>query len=347
MRSRLFILPILLLIFLLILAFRLVGFIGLFFEHAGTAISQGEIWNAHFPGEGKKDERKRFIPKIIHQVFHNWKEPGNETMPGDWEEERRGCVGKNGDWEVLLWTERKSRDFIKEHYSWFLKMYDGYSFPVQRVDSVRYFLLRHFGGIYIDLDNGCLENLEPLLYVPAFTTDGGRGALSNNILGSAPNHPFWVMMTESLIPYNYGYGFPYVTISYASGQWFETAVWERYHLEQEEKVKLGEKVGEEELIYRVWMDDRPVSEGGKGSGKEGWKFFSQERGGTWVNWDNRLFLWVGDHLFLLGIAVVGANVCCWWGVRRCLRGSAVRRKKRGYKKLEDDGGQMKRDEEDA
>lgn len=78
------------------------GFIQLFFEHAGTAISQEEIWGAHFPSEGKKDERKPFIPKIIHQVFHNWKEPGNETMPGDWEEGRRGCVGKNGDWEVLV-----------------------------------------------------------------------------------------------------------------------------------------------------------------------------------------------------------------------------------------------------
>jgi hypothetical protein len=34
-----------------------------------------------------------------------------------------------------------------------LKTYDGYRFPVQRVDAVRYFLLLHYGGIYLDLDN--------------------------------------------------------------------------------------------------------------------------------------------------------------------------------------------------
>ncbi|CZR56649.1 related to SUR1 protein [Phialocephala subalpina] len=346
MRSRLILLPLILILILCILALRLVGFVHLFFEHAGTAITQEEIWSAHFgkEGEGKKDERQQRIPKIIHQVFHNWKEPGNETMPADWEETRGTCLGKNGDLEYMLWTETKSRLFIKDHYPWFLPTYNGYNFPVQRVDTVRYFLLRHFGGIYIDLDNGCLENLEPLLYLPAFTTDGGRGALSNNILGSAPSHAFWILMTESLIPYNWNYLFPYITISYASGQWFETAIWEQYHLEREKKKKLGVglkdgEVKEEDKIYRIWMDDRPISEGGKGGGKEGWRFWTQERGGTWVNWDNRLFLWVGDHLILLCVAVVGLNALLWWGARRCLRGSAGgRRKKRGL---------MKRDEEDV
>lgn len=39
------------------------------------------------------------------------------------------------------------------NYPWFLNTYDGYRFPVQRVDSLRYFLMLHFGGIYLDLDN--------------------------------------------------------------------------------------------------------------------------------------------------------------------------------------------------
>ncbi len=122
----------------------------------------------------------------------------------------------------------------------------------------------HYGGIYLDLDNvrrlvpapcltrvplarnlwlcssacpttdnsssqGCLQSLEPLLYLPTWTTDGGRGALSNNILGSVPATAFWRLLTDSLIRYNYNYLFPYITISYASGQWFETAIWQTYH----------------------------------------------------------------------------------------------------------------------
>jgi mannosyltransferase OCH1-like enzyme len=48
-----------------------------------------------------------------------------------------------------IWTENSSSEFIKEHYPWFVKACEGYKFPVQRVDAVRYFLLRYFGGIYL------------------------------------------------------------------------------------------------------------------------------------------------------------------------------------------------------
>lgn len=50
---------------------------------------------------------------------------------------------------------------------------------------------------------------------------------------------------------------------------------------------------EESRVYQVLMDDRP--------GSPPSIFFSQERGGTWVNWDNRLFLFIGDHLILTAV----------------------------------------------
>lgn len=137
---------------------------------------------------------------------------------------------------------------------------------------------------------GCLEPLTPLLTYPTFTTDGGRGALSNNILGAEPNHPFWKLLTDSLIPYDYNYFFPYITISYASGQWFETAAWEAYHwgLKRE-----GERKGGE--LVRIMMDDRP--------GTEPWVFFSQERGGSWVNvsislFTSFFFFWILERDFV-------------------------------------------------
>jgi len=48
-----------------------------------------------------------------------------------------------------------SRDFIETEYPWFLHTYDHYRYPVQRVDAVRYFLMLHYGGIYMDFDNVC------------------------------------------------------------------------------------------------------------------------------------------------------------------------------------------------
>jgi inositol phosphorylceramide mannosyltransferase catalytic subunit len=190
--------------------------------------------------------------------------------------------------------------------------------------------MRHYGGIYIDLDNGCLESLEPLLYYPCWTTDGGQGALSNNILAARPGHPFWVMMTEKLVDWGWNYGLPYVTISWASGQWFLTQMWERYH------AKIGLSTGRTVLeisgvgaaaaskaakeldpydpdraLYRVMMDMR--------EGAARWVFFDMGRGETWRNWDNYVFMWIGGHLLrvilggvLLAAALLGA---CWACVR--------------------------------
>ena len=62
-----------------------------------------------------------------------------------------------------LWTDVKSREFIATEYPWFLATFDNYSQPIQRADAIRYFVLNHFGGIYIDLDD---VSPNPVAYFP-------------------------------------------------------------------------------------------------------------------------------------------------------------------------------------
>lgn len=66
------------------------------------------------------------------------------------------------------------------------------------------------------------------------------------------------------------------------------------------------------------MDDRP--------GMDPSVFFTQERGGTWINWDNRLFLWIGDHLFLFLFLLFGGIGFVFWAGARSWR----RRRDGGY-----------------
>src|SRR4051812_26017051 len=68
--------------------------------------------------------------------------------------------------EYMLWTDASSREFIAKHYSWFLDTFDAYKYSIQRADAIRYFVLHRFGGIYLDLDIGCLRPLDPLLIYP-------------------------------------------------------------------------------------------------------------------------------------------------------------------------------------
>lgn len=85
------------------------------------------------------------------------------------------------------------------------------------------------------------------------------------------------------------------------------------------------------------MDDRP--------GTEPWIYFTQERGGTWVNWDNRMFLWVGDHLVLLGLGICGLVGLAWWVGTRTVRSWRNRSgKEKGYESLA--GGKCKQEDDD-
>lgn len=62
---------------------RLVTFINLFFDHPGIALTQQQAVDEFKAGNATGD-RPQLIPKIIHQVFHNWRQPGNDTLPADW-----------------------------------------------------------------------------------------------------------------------------------------------------------------------------------------------------------------------------------------------------------------------
>ncbi|KAK3324821.1 nucleotide-diphospho-sugar transferase [Cercophora scortea] len=309
-----------------VIASRIVLFVHIFFEHSGPALTQEEVETAYNNATAAGEKRQQYIPKIIHQIFHNWKDPTNETLPGDWDATRNTCLQANPDFEHRLWTDRTSTEFITTEYPWFLSTYQGYAYPVQRVDALRYFLMRHYGGIYVDLDNGCSRSLDPLLYYPAWVTDGGHGALSNNILGARPNHPYWILVTESLIPWGYKYPFPYFTVSYASGQWFETALWERYH-----RMLLSQKPAARnnaDKLYRVMMDMR--------AGAARWVFFTQGRGavgtsGTTISLATLATYWCRGYGGTLGTYFwalrkkFGSCCCCLW----CLGG----KRRKGYKVL--------------
>lgn len=172
--------------------------------------------------------------------------------------------------------------------------------------------------------------------------------MSNNILAARPGHPFWgrvvaelvegrgavpVGLTERVVGFWKRWWclwglLRYVEISWGVGQWFIGGVWDEYH----RMLQLGKVVSRGEILegvdeeasgrlYRLMMDNRP--------GMDEWVFFTQGRGGTWNGWDNRLFLEIGDHLWMF-VMVLGALVgLLGWLARRYW----VQRGGKGYRKV--------------
>ena len=80
---------------------RLLVFKQIFFQHSGIPITQTHVADLY---GGHDETRPQLIPKIIHQVFHNWHDRGNDTLPSDWQEVRQTCIDTNPEWEYNVST---------------------------------------------------------------------------------------------------------------------------------------------------------------------------------------------------------------------------------------------------
>ena len=84
-------------VLLIFLVFRITSIVHLFSKHAGIILTQEQVAQAYY--EARFDLKSPTIPRIIHQIYHNWTDPSNESLPNDWEETRQTCIDFNKNWE--------------------------------------------------------------------------------------------------------------------------------------------------------------------------------------------------------------------------------------------------------
>jgi hypothetical protein len=132
------------------------------------------------------------------------------------------------DYEYMLWTDTKSRDFLATHYAWFLPTFDAYQYPIQRADAIRYFILYHYGGIYLDLDIGCLKRVDPLLVHPVILPRTIPVGVSNDLMFAEKHHPFMEQTIQNLIKFDHSYVLNYPTVMFSTGPMFVSAQYGLY-----------------------------------------------------------------------------------------------------------------------
>ncbi|MAV84870.1 MAG: hypothetical protein CML11_03545 [Puniceicoccaceae bacterium] len=132
------------------------------------------------------------IPKIIHQIWLGPLEPPKEAMQS-WKK-------LHPDWEHVLWTEKnlpklKNQDAFDRS--------EAYS---QKADILRYEILFHFGGIFVDADEHCIKNINPLFeeifqgFCNCFAVyeKGNSGLIANGIMGCTKKNPFMEKMVNGI-----------------------------------------------------------------------------------------------------------------------------------------------------
>lgn len=90
------------------------------------------------------------VAPILHHIAlgHN-----PEAEKAEWSTARNNCLAYHPGWEAHLWTDEKASAFIKEKYPLLKEMWDGYKYPIQRVDALRYLVLYEYGGMFLTFAN--------------------------------------------------------------------------------------------------------------------------------------------------------------------------------------------------
>ncbi|OCH92927.1 hypothetical protein OBBRIDRAFT_725904 [Obba rivulosa] len=253
--------------------------------------------NASSPFNVSVHGKPERIPRIIHQT---WK---SETMPPKWANVSQGCRDMMPDYEYKLWTDASAREFIAEEYPWFLDTFDGYTYPIQRADAIRYFILYHYGGIYMDLDIGCLHRMDPLLVYPVILAKTIPVGVSNDLIFSEKGHPFMAQTIHNLIAFDYSWVLNYPTVMFSTGPMFLSAQYGYYTSMHPATLELPG--GEVRVL--------PKSLYGKNAkpGEAPHSFFSHFYGSSWhaddaafigflAKWGKGL-MWVGLVVFVYGV----------------------------------------------
>jgi mannosyltransferase OCH1-like enzyme len=169
------------------------------------------------------------IPKIIHQT---WK---NEDVPDHWKisqvEWKRLCP----DWKYVLWTDQMIEDYINQYYQKYIEMFKNFPYTIQRVDTIRYFILREFGGVYSDLDTVPLKSLNDYNFIDSdvylVKSANTPCCYTNSFMISKPGIKLWDKMIDFIEKYDlpwYAWG-KHLTVMTSTGPDALATVVNRYN----------------------------------------------------------------------------------------------------------------------
>ncbi|CAF1325044.1 unnamed protein product [Adineta ricciae] len=168
---------------------------------------------------------REYIPRRMHHILLG---PLSKAPPQSWVAARNSCIELHSKFEEhYYWTDENGVEFLRKNYPWFVKTWQSYKTNVQKADALRYFVLHHYGGIFLDMDLYCLHKLDGLfnyldnrvspeehifLAVKAFPV-----GISNGFMITTRRHPLFQHVIENLELYNRNFLLPHATIIISTG----------------------------------------------------------------------------------------------------------------------------------
>lgn len=242
------------------------------------------------------DDQPKGVPKIMHRMWkYDVLESRYLNLPVNWTKSFNYCnhILQRRNWTTMLWTDDSIRAFMIKNHPSFMPVYDSYPYNIQRVDAARYFILYHFGGVYMDLDVGCRKDKDLIDLLHAMDRSNKSALLpltqpfgfSNDVLITSKASPFFQELLDALPKRNKWFGSPYLTVMYSTGPMFLS-------LQYLTSKKRNEVLALPPALYT-----------GKGT-----RYFKHLRGSTWHQDDAHFVQWMVQNKNLLLVALIIAVV---------------------------------------
>ena len=255
------------------------------------------------------------VPKIIHQIFLT--AGRSDATLAKYEPAIQSCKTLHPKWAFNLWTDLNATQFMADFYTEIFPHYLNYYQNIQRANILRYALLHHYGGVYLDLDITCLvaldepiideQNASTLTHLPWLTSAAYPAGVNNAFILSRPRHLFLDHILSHVPSRHLSWGMPYIENMLSTGCMFFSNMWTSYtfHMARQWKGAEGPMANR---IY-VLADEYGKMEPHMLRGKIRTPLFEHGGASSWHGWDAGLIILVGKyyHYFFCLIAL-GAGV---------------------------------------
>ena len=143
------------------------------------------------------------IPRRIHQTYKT------ENIVSIYKEYILTWLRHHPSWEYWFWSDADIRALVRDRYFEYLPLFDSYKFNLQRADVGRYFILHHYGGVYVDMDfvsrhplddyirqHSCILTPEP--FEQSILLYSQHQVVTNAIMAVVPGHEFFETVIRGL-----------------------------------------------------------------------------------------------------------------------------------------------------
>lgn len=255
-------------------------------------------------------------PQIIHQIFLT---EGRPSKLAKYEPAIESCRSMHANWTHNLWTDERANAFMAEYYPDIFPHYRSYKQSIQRANILRYALLDHFGGVYLDVDVTCLEPLDNLRHIPFITPGAYPAGVNNAFILTRPHHGFLRHLLAGVPSRDLLWGMPYIENMLSTGCMFFSNRWMSYvrsltpsHGTAGDQVHiLADPTGD--------MDPHMLR------GAVTTPLFRHGGASSWHGWDAAAIVLIGKHyVYFLCMVALGA-ACASLAVWRLTRRARARR----------------------